>query len=188
MIPRKEDYRLLTMHGVVQPRAGCEARIRNDLYLIGELQLNYSNSSKVKVRLVGYELPLQEVIKRGTCIDLFGYDENYNPYIIELKKGTSTEKLPKVMRQINDYEYQLIPLIGYIENEIRAKLHWDKFKLTSNIKKIILAPREYFNANPAKGMKDESILFCSFSRLRTTDALIKQRNGKGFTEIMIYNK
>jgi hypothetical protein len=66
------------MHGVVRPRAGSEARIRNDLYMVGAFKLMYSQKLNVDVRLIGYEVPLQSSKPRGKCIDLFGYDAEHN--------------------------------------------------------------------------------------------------------------
>ena len=188
MAQRLNQFRLLTMHGVVRPRAGSEARIRNDLYLVGAVKLMYSRVLHEDVRLVGYEVPLQSDKPRGECIDLFGYDAEHNPYIIELKTGESLEKLPEVIQQINDYESMLIPLLGDIEKEIKNKLFLDEFKLTRKVKKIILASREYYDKNPWKPFKNGDILFCYFYGKQNVDNIVEKATGEKIVSLSIHNK
>lgn len=188
MAQRLNQFRLLTMHGVVRPRAGSEARIRNDLYLVGAVKLMYSRVLHEDIRLIGYEVPLQSGQKRGNCIDLFGYDANHNPYIIELKVGASGDDLPKVIRQITDYEKMLIPHLSSIETEIREKLFLAEFKLTRKVKKIILASREYYDKNPWKGFKDSDILFCYFYGKENVDDLVEKATGERIVSLSIHNK
>ena len=165
------------MHGVVRPAEGSEARIRNDLYLVGALKLIFSQKIHVDIRLIGYEVPLQSGKPRGKCIDLFGYDAEHNPYIIEIKTGESKEKLPEVIQQINGYESMLIPLLDDIEKEIKNKLFLAEFKLTRKVKKIILASREYYDENPWKAYKDSDILFCYFYVKENVDDLLEKATG-----------
>lgn len=188
MAQRLNQFRLLTMHGVVRPRAGSEARIRNDLYLVGAVKLMYSHVLHEDIRLIGYEVPLQSGQKRGNCIDLFGYDAKHNPYIIELKVGASGDDLPKVIRQITDYEKMLIQHLSSIETEIREKLFLDEFKLTRKVKKIILASREYYDKNPWKGFKDSDILFCYFYGKENVDDLVEKATGERIVSLSIHNK
>ena len=188
MAQRQGQFRLLTMHGVVQPAEGSEARIRNDLYLVGAVKLMYSQKLHVDVRLIGYEVPLQSDKPRGECIDLFGYDAEHNPYIIELKTGRSQEKLPEVIQQINSYEMMLIPLLGDIEEEIRNKLFLNEFKLKRTVKKIILASREYYEANSWKLFKNSDILFCYFYGKLTVDDIVKKATGEKLVSLRIHNK
>lgn len=188
MAQRLNQFRLLTMHGVVRPRAGSEARIRNDLYLVGAVKLMYSRVLHEDVRLVGYEVPLQTGQKRGNCIDLFGYDEEHNPYIIELKTGVSGDDLPKIIKQINDYETMLIPHLSNIETEIREKLFLAEFQLTRKVKKIILASREYYDKNPWKAYKDSDILFCYFYGKENVDDLVEKATGEKIVSLSIHNK
>ena len=188
MAQRLNQFRLLTMHGVVRPRAGSEARIRNDLYLVGAVKLMYSRVLHEDIRLIGYEVPLQSGQKRGNCIDLFGYDANHNPYIIELKVGASGDDLPKVIKQINDYEEMLIKHLGCIETEINEKLFLNDFKLTRNVKKIILASREYYDKNPWKAYKESDILFCYFYGKENVDDLVEKATGEKIVSLSIHNK
>jgi len=188
MTQRQKEFRLLTMHGVVRPRAGSEARIRNDLYMVGDFKLMYSQKLHVDVRLIGYEVPLQSDKPRGECIDLFGYDAEHNPYIIELKTGRSQEKLPEVIQQINSYEMMLIPLLGDIEEEIRNKLFLNEFKLKRTVKKIILASREYYEANSWKFFKNSDILFCYFYGKQNVDNMVEKATGEKIVSLSIHNK
>lgn len=188
MAQRRKHFRLLTMHGVVRPRAGSEARIRNDLYMIGAVRLMYSRVLHKDVRLIGYEVPLQSGQKRGSCIDLFGYDAEHNPYIVELKIGSSRESLATVIEQINKYEAMLIPLLSSIETEIKEKLFLDDFKLTENVKKIILASREYYDKNPWKACKDSDVLFCYFYGKENVDDLVEKATGEKIVSLSIHNK
>ncbi|MEN6445909.1 MAG: hypothetical protein ABFC98_07695 [Candidatus Cloacimonas sp.] len=188
MTPRKKEFRLLTMHGVVRPRARSKARLRNDLYMVGAVKLMYSQKLHVDVRLIGYEVPLQSGKPRGKCIDLFGYDAEHNPYIIELKTGGSKKRLPNVIQQINDYESMLIPLLGDIEKEIKEKLFLDEFKLKRNVKKIILASREYYEENPWKPFKKGDILFCYFHGKQNVDKIVEKATGETIVSLSIHNK
>ena len=188
MKPREEKYSLLNINRKDQPTGGSDARIRNDLYMIGAIKLNFSNTKSTEVRLIGYEIPLVGDQRRGNCIDLIGYDAEYNPYIIELKRAESEEKLTKVISQINEYAQKITPLLGQIEGELQDKLFLKSFNLKRKIQKIILAPREYYEKNPAFDRIGSDILFCSFSGIRNTNNLVEKRVGLGYVEIMIYNK
>jgi len=188
MAQRQGQFRLLTMHGVVQPAEGSEARIRNDLYLVGAVKLMYSQKIHIDVRLIGYEVPLQSGKPRGECFDLFGYDAEHNPYIIELKTGRSQERIPEVIQQINGYESMLIPLLGDIEEEIRNKLFLNEFKLKRTAKKIILASREYYEKNPWKPLKNSDILFCYFYGKQNVDNMVEKATGEKIVSLSIHNK
>ncbi len=92
MNPRQNNFRLLTIHGKLNPqRDESEARLRNDLYLVGSLTLDYGSKGSINIRLVGYEVPLTTGQSRGYCIDLLGYDKEFNPYIIELKTSITSD-------------------------------------------------------------------------------------------------
>jgi len=188
MAQRQNQFRLLTMHGVAQPAEGSEARIRNDLYLVGAIKLIYSQKHHINVRLIGYEVPLQSGKLRGECIDLFGYDAEHNPYIIELKTGVSKEDLPKVVQQVNGYEKMLIPLLDDIENEIKDKLFLDEFVLKRSVRKIILASREYYENNTWESLKNVDILFCSFYGKQNVDNLVEKASGETIISLSIHNK
>jgi len=192
---RTEDFKLLTTHGKLDVKKDSEAKIRNDLFMMGSLKLRFSNdeNKNIDLRIVGYEVPLQSGQSRGKCIDLLAYDSNLNPYIIELKKGLSTDKLDMVCEQIKDYQSDLSKLIKNISIEIKNKLFISNFALTSDIKKIILAPRIYFEKNKKlkNGFQDimkqnSDILFTSFSNLKDVENILV--NNKDIVELKIYNK
>lgn len=190
MASRTGQFRLFTTHGVVRPSKGSEARIRNDLYMVGAIKLMHSRESHTVVRLIGYEVPLQSGKLRGECIDLFGYDSEHNPYIIELKKESSTEKLQDVINQINDYALILDPLLPKIELEINDKLFLKDFELKRDIKKIILAPRDYYKSQSSLLYKNNKsdILFCYFSGIESVNDLAEKAIGEKVISISIHNK
>ena len=189
MNPRKENFRLLTFHGKLNPaKDDSEVKLRNDLYLIGSLTINYSNVKKVNVRLIGYEVPLFDGISRGNCIDLLGYDIDHNPYVIELKVDSSKEKLDKIVTQINDYAGKFMYVRDGIEEELQRKLHLPGFKLGNTIKKVILIPRDYYKHNPIDDYLESDILFCSISGLRNTSDILSKRISKDDVELVVYNK
>ena len=102
---RTKDFRIGCFHGKPDPEDGSiEARLRNELFLIGMLRMQITRAESRSIRLVAYELPLQTGRPRGQCIDLLGYDENKVPWIIELKKSTSRERLGEVVKQIRRYD------------------------------------------------------------------------------------
>ena len=71
-----------------------------------------------------------------------GYDENHNLYVIELKKKESNEKIEKVIEQINDYADSVGKILPHIEKEFKEAFFFPiKF---SSIKKMIIAPREFY--------------------------------------------
>ena len=100
----------------------------------------------------------------------------------------SQEKLPEVIQQINSYEMMLIPLLGDIEEEIRNKLFLNEFKLKRTVKKIILASREYYEANSWKLFKNSDILFCYFYGKQNVDNMVEKATGEKIVSLSIHNK
>jgi hypothetical protein len=189
MNPRTQDFRLLTFHGKLNPtKDDCEAKLRNDLYLIGSLTLNFSRAKKVNIRLVGYEVPLLGGTSRGNCMDLLGYDKDHTPYIFELKVDSSNEKLDKIVTQINDYADKFISVHDAVEAELQRKLHIPTFKLGKDITKVILIPRDYYRHNPIDDFSKSDILFCSISGLRDTINVLSKRTSKDDVELVVHNK
>lgn len=189
MRPREKDFRLLTVHGKLNPaKEDSEAKLRNDLYMIGSLTLNFSAVKKVNVRLIGYEVPLIAGISRGNCVDLLGYDNDHNPYIIELKVESSKEKLNEIVKQINDYSDKFMYVRDGIEEELQRKLHLPDFKIGTIVKKVILIPRNYYKHNPIDDYLESEILFCSISGLRNTSDILSKRISKDDVELVVYNK
>ena len=68
-----------------------------DETLVGSLTLDYGGMGKINIRLVGYEVPLTTGQSRGYCMDLLGYDKEFNPYIIELKTSITSDTIDKVI-------------------------------------------------------------------------------------------
>ena len=105
MKTRTEDFKIGYVHGKVFAQKGdSEAQLRNELFLIGMLKVEITRKESIDIRLVAYEMPLQTGQSRGQCIDLLGYDQNKKPWIIEVKKKSSGEKIDRIIKQINVYE------------------------------------------------------------------------------------
>ena len=111
-MPRRSDFKLGCIHGKLVPNVRSEeAWVRNQLYLIGSLVVEQAN-----IKLVAYEMPLSDSQARDSCIDLFGYDQNRKPWIIELKKGNSTEHGENIMGQLTGYDQRFQTIRPYVEN------------------------------------------------------------------------
>ncbi len=154
MNSRTEDFKIGTFHGKLNPENSCsEAKLRNDLYLIGSLILKINENDIKTIRLIGYEIPLKSGASRVNCIDLLGYDQNHTPYIIELKKSSSNESLLEIIDQINEYEILFKDVKSYIEKEFKTKYHWKNFSFSSDLIKIILVHRDFFGEEENKQLK-----------------------------------
>lgn len=189
MAQRTKEFRLLTVHGTLNPeRDVCEARLRNDLYLIGSLTLDYGSKGKTNIRLIGYEVPMCSGKSRDKCIDLLGYDQDFNPYIIELKVGKSSEPLDKIKKQIDSYEVLLRLVLKDIEKELGSLLHFPNFSFTSDVKKVILIPREYYAKKDIKRFQNCDTLLCSISRKRRLDNLLINSGKSNDVVLSVKNK
>jgi hypothetical protein len=168
-IRRHEGFRIGRIHGkLLSERGDDEAALRNAIFLQGNLQIEVSRERSIAIHLIGYEIPLEKR-HRGKSIDLLGYDEQHNPVIVELKQGSSTESLEKVVKQINGYEELFLGIRSKIENELRSAYLWKDFMFGSTVKKVILASREFYakdNIFP-KDLDAHGILCCSFARVRS---------------------
>lgn len=112
---RTENFKLGTFHGKLNPEnSNKEAKLRNALYLIGNLYLPITNSDGKKIRIIGYEVPLEYLGKR---IDLLGYDDKMNPWVVELKSDTSAEPIDEIVDQVTEYSKILSSLIPQIKKE-----------------------------------------------------------------------
>jgi hypothetical protein len=161
---RKKDFKIGTFHGTLNPeKSSKEAKLRNALYLIGNLYLPISRTEGVSIRIIGYEIPIEN---RGKRIDLIGYDKDKNPWVIELKSHDSKEKISDIILQINGYETILTNHLTTIEEEFADK-YFFIIKLTSNIKKMILAPREFFVGQEKKSYpKMDEVVLCSIAKIK----------------------
>jgi len=163
---RQDNFKIGTFHGTLTPtNSSKEAKFRNVLYLIGNLVIQVKNDLLINIRLIGYEIPLGN---REERIDLLGYDSEKNPYIIELKTDSSTEKLPDIINQINNYSRIFPSIVPFIEDEFYNKFFFN-LKFTNDIRKIILAPREFFQTIKDKSIYPsvDEVMLCSISKVKT---------------------
>lgn len=165
---RTTDFKLGYVHGKVKPaKKDSEAAIQRNVFLSPNIKIvrNKNEALNTNVHLFAYEMPTGYRSKR---VDLVGYDEKYNLYLIELKKGLSTESLARAINEINKYETAVKKLKKYIEADFKRTFFFSiKFK---KIKKIILAPREFYKKEKASKL-DKSIEYLFF---RTKDITKKE--------------
>jgi len=190
---RKEDFKIGCFHGKLFPEDGSiEAKLRNELFLIGMLKMEITRAESKYIRLVAYEMPLQTGKTRGQCIDLLGYDQNKVPWIIELKKSESSEDLNQAIKQIYRYEDLFQRVRNNVEQEIQEKFHWSEFGFSEDTRKIILAHRKYFQDVSPESYKSLGIYCCSFSDIRANKeqdiSLLDKFGSKGFVRLKIENR
>jgi hypothetical protein len=139
---RTKDFKLGCLHGRLQaidPKS--EAHIQRNIFLSQRIKVWRKINLTPIIRIFGYEIPIENH-KRGRCIDLMGYDENHDLFIIELKRRDSTEKIKKVIEQINNYADSVQQILPDIEKEFKEVFFFPiKF---ASIKKMIIAPREFY--------------------------------------------
>lgn len=201
---RKENFMIGTFHGTLNPKdQSSEAKLRNDIYLVGMLHLNLSKIAIKKIRLVSYEMPLENK-SRGKAIDLFGYDQGWIPYIIELKKENSTEDLNKIFLQLDEYSEIFEnnnndmnnKIKEKIEKEIGEKYHIPNFAFKEPVKKVVLIPRSYYNDKEKEIEKCDidKFFICSIGKIdKETDDngninLIERLGSTGRVNLKIHNK
>lgn len=140
---RKQGFRLGRIHGKLQAENDrSEAQIQRTLFLSQKLKVWRKRNDATVVRIFGYEVPLKTGCTRGECIDLIGYDKDYNLYLIELKKQESQERIADIIEQLNGYEDSVKQILPRIEEEFKCEYFIPiGFKA---VKKIILAPREFY--------------------------------------------
>lgn len=194
---RSEDFKIGCFHGkLFAEDRGSEAQLRNELFLIGMLKVEITRRTSIDIRIVAYEMPLQTGQSRGNCIDLFGYDKDKRPWIIELKKKSSFDNIEKIKKEINGYARSFQKIRGYVEKEIREKFHWNDFKFSEGTGKIILAGREFFQKRNLKREKLESyksgIYYCSFGRIQDEikkgKVVLLENNKRGVVNLAVQNK
>ncbi len=179
---RKKDFKIGCFHGKLNPNEkSMEARMRNYLYLIGMLRVNQNRSKTINIRLIAYEMPLMDGQSRGKCVDLFGYDQNKRPWIVELKKEDSSENINEVIGQICKYSKILDKddIRKAIEKEIAEKYHWDNFMFSPGVGKILLAPRKYFKGKSLTICSEMQIMCCAFAWIQSGEKQMKLLAGCG---------
>ncbi len=141
---RKQDFRLGRIHGKLQAENDkSEAQIQRTVFLSQKVKIWRKRNEATVVRIFGYEVPLKTGCTRGECVDLMGYDKDFNLYLIELKKEESTEKIPDIIKQLDDYEQSVKQILPYIESEFRRE-YFLPIEFKKEIKKMILAPKEFY--------------------------------------------
>lgn len=140
---RKRDFKLGQIHGRLQVRNDkSEAQIQKTVFLSQKLRIWRKRNETTVVRIFGYEMPLEAGCTRGKCIDLIGYDEDYNLYLIELKKKKSSERIAAIIKQLDGYEKSVKKILPRIAEEFKREYFIPIcFK---SVRKIILAPREFY--------------------------------------------
>lgn len=197
MKTRKKNFKLGEFHGTLSPKnLESEAKLRNDIFLIGQIGLEVARTEKTIVRIIAKEMPLQEEINRGNCIDLFGIDKNWIPYVIELKLKENKQKLIDIVKQVSDYSDLFEKARKFIEMEMEDKLFYKAFKFNGLPKKIILSENEYRNEIKLLSqysINRDNLFFCKFSR--TTDLkdsnginLLDKRRSSGIVNLSIFKK
>jgi hypothetical protein len=189
---RESNFKIGCFHGKLDPKNGSEAKIRNDIYLTGMVEIRQTNKTSILIRLVAFEMPLTKIHKRNKCIDLLGYDKNFKPYIVELKKPKSPESVDKIIRQIDGYAERFDECCHYVEKEIRKRYLWNDFKFsTERVGKIFLASRQFFEDKHFESFEKIGIFACSFSKIKENfDNLdiLSKCGSKGVVGLKIHNK
>ena len=194
MAKRIKDFKIGCVHGKLSAQErGSEAQLRNELFLIGMLKIKITTQESINIRLVAYEMPLQTGQSRGCCVDLLGYDENKTPWIIELKKESSSENIDKVVEQVDSYTEMFNQTRDNIEKEIRERYHWKEFKFSQGTGKIILAGRTFFRNRKLRNYRELGIYCCLFSGIKDVVkedevALLAINKGKGIVNLKIQNR
>lgn len=163
---RKKDYKIGRVHGRVTTKTKKgENEIRNQVFLIGQVMIEEKQGVTLPIRIISYEFPLGS--KRDNCIDLMGYDKKHNPWIFELKKENTKDSIEKMVNQVNCYADKFSNIIHLVAEEISRVYFLENFNLTTNIRKVILIPREYYNNRSLKlPNANQGILFCTFARIK----------------------
>ncbi len=171
---RRENFRFGCFHGKpVAEKIESEANIQRVLFLNKQLRIVRSKTNISMINLFGYEIPLEQGNSRGKCVDLMGYDKEYNLFLIELKKDKTSEKMSKIIEQINGYADSVKVIREAIEAEFE-KTFFFKIKFSLMIKKVILAPREFYKLRSKKELTDATIEYAFIGK-----NLVKHKlNGK----------
>lgn len=153
---RERDFRFGCIHGKIEASKNkSEAAIQRKVFSSPGIEINWPGREKERIRLFGYEIPLSTGAHRGDCVDLMGYNNKHELYIIELKKKDSREKLNDINNQIREYASKVEASLFDIEQDFKDVFLFDiKFE---TIKKLILAPREFFEKN--KGSRGIDIIY-----------------------------
>lgn len=158
--PRK-DFKLGRLHGKVRAqKTKSEAAIQRIVYQRSVIRIVRSRDEKenTEIRLIAYEMPLGKW--RDRCVDLVGYDKDKNLWIIELK-GHGQEKLGKVIGQLNGYEEYISLVMSNLEEDFKKTFYFE-IKFRKDVKKLILAPKEFYKNSKREEFKDKTIEYAYF--------------------------
>ena len=176
--PRRSGFRIGTVHGKSNPRKRkSEAQLQRDVFLRGSLALIKSSekSKQEIVRIVGYEVPLSSA-KRSGSIDLVGYDRHHRLYLIELKRGKSTEKIAQIVAQLQRYDQQFATIRDGFVEELKTAYHFD-FVPKDKVQLMILAPREFWTRQEKNiPVAQHAGIDCTYFRIKDVKTL---RSGHG---------
>lgn len=177
---RTKDFKLGCLHGKLQAdNKRSEAQIQRTVFLSQRIRVWRKRDFASVIRIFAYEVPLENHM-RGRCIDLVGYDDAHNLYIIELKKKESTEQIEKVIEQINNYAETIKLIQPHIEKEFEETFFFPiKF---SDTKKMILAPREFYTGQ--KRLLTDGTIDYGYFR----DRDINEKDPKDIIHVSLYNK
>lgn len=144
-MPRKGDFKLGVIHGKIKAQKR-ELIMQRNIFLMSSIIIKSARDveSNRRIRIFGYEVPLGHY--RDKCIDLLGYDKDHFLYIIELKDSENNEKLPDVEEQITGYANGISKARLDLEKDF-ADTFFAKVKFKEVVKKIILAPHEFYRKN-----------------------------------------
>lgn len=186
--PRENDHKLFRIHGKISPQqATYEAKLRNDLFMVGELRITTGKGKHRRIRIIGYEMPLGS--NRDECIDLIGYDKDHNLYVVELK--TNSKNSPKdVTDQLERYTKKVTKILGKLASEVRDQLLLEGFTFSRKIIKVALIPQSYHDESKHdQSQWREDVVVCSINKKTDTSNLVENRGSQGFVTLdIITNK
>jgi len=196
---RQKDFKLGAFHGKLVPENKfSEAKMRNDIFMIGKIGLVVSHNETIEIKIIAKEMPLEVGNKRGRCIDLFGIDKDWRPYIVELKLDSNSEVLSKVVNQVTNYKNIFNLIKTHIASEMTSSLFYKHFNFSGEAQRIVLSHSAYYNDiplnNDPKVYKNEKDLYiCSFYRMAVIKNaeeinLLNKKNNIGIVLLSILNK
>jgi hypothetical protein len=174
MTYRTSNFKLEQIHGKAPDSTSGEALLRNYIFGVRLLRINHTQNKKTYIRIIGYEVPIYSRGQhRDECIDLLGYDEQYQPWIVELKQEKASDSLGEVVAQVTRYAEAFDNGIGQaVQEEVRERLLWPSFSFKGKAKRMILASRTFFIGRNETPKNSKDILFCSFSRIKDEASLM----------------
>jgi ribonuclease J len=175
---RKHTFKIGQVHGKLTPDCeDAEQKMRNDLFLAGRLEIVTSRKEQKMLRIIGYEIPLVlDGPARRNCADLLAYDQEYRPYLVELKRGDASDKPDEVIRQVQRYAQMFDTIRTEVQKEVREVFLWPKFSFCGPVQQVILAPKSFYTRYKKEWIqKAEStgILLCYFPGRRDMSQISK---------------